>query len=95
MDIRSVCSVPFRAQHERVPYTTDNEETTALPNELFARAIEITILECQVHQLQKENHELCLAWKKKYGIYQDEWKVWWKAGSLVVLDDRQLRHTFL
>jgi hypothetical protein len=70
--------------------STDNEETTALPNELFARAIEITILERQVHQLQKENNELCLAWKKKYGIYQDKWKVWWKAGSLVVLDDRQL-----
>ena len=75
--------------------STDNEETTALPNELFARAIEITILERQVHQLQKENDKLCQAWKKKYGIYQDEWKVWWKAGSLVVLDDRQLRHTFL
>jgi transposase InsO family protein len=75
--------------------STDNEETTALPNELFARAIEITILERQVHQLQKENHKLCLAWKRKYGIYQDEWKVWWKAGSLVVLDDKQLRHTFL
>jgi hypothetical protein len=75
--------------------STDNEETTALPNELFARAIEITILERQVHQLQKENHELCLAWKKKYGIYQDKWKIWWKAGSLVVLDDRQLRRTFL
>jgi hypothetical protein len=41
--------------------STDNEETTALPNELFARAIEITILKCQVHQLQKENSELCLA----------------------------------
>jgi hypothetical protein len=57
--------------------------------------IEITILEHQAHQLQKENNKLCLAWKKKYGIYQDEWKVWWKAGSLVVLDDKQLRHTFL
>jgi hypothetical protein len=75
--------------------STDNKETTALPNELFARAIEITILERQVHQLQKENHELCLAWKRKYGIYQDKWKVWWKAGSLVVLDEKQLQHTFL
>jgi transposase InsO family protein len=75
--------------------SADNKETTALPNELFARAIEITILEQQVHQLQKENDKLCQAWKRKYGIYQDEWKVWWKAGSLVVLDDRQLRHTFL
>ena len=40
--------------------STDNEETTALPNELFARAIEITILECQVHQLQRENSKLCV-----------------------------------
>jgi len=70
--------------------SADNDKTTALPNELFARAIEITILERQVHQLQKENNELCLVWKRKYRIYQDKWKVWWKAGSLVVLDNRQL-----
>jgi hypothetical protein len=75
--------------------SNDNNETTALPDELFARAIEISILERQTHQLQKENNELCLAWKKKYRIYQDEWKVWWKAGLLVVLDNKQLRHTFL
>jgi hypothetical protein len=73
----------------------DNKEMTALPNELFARAIKISILERQVHQLQKANDKLCQMWKRKYGIYQDEWKVWWKAGSLVVLDDRQLRCTFL
>jgi hypothetical protein len=57
--------------------STDNEETTALPDKLFARAIEISILEQQVHHLQKANSELCQKWKKKHGIYQDEWKVWW------------------
>jgi hypothetical protein len=75
--------------------SADNEETTALPNELFARAIEISILEQQVHQLQKANSELCQKWKKKHGIYQDEWKVWWKAGSLVIPEDVQLRRMFL
>jgi hypothetical protein len=75
--------------------SADNKETTALPNELFARAIEITILERQAHQLQKENDKLCQAWKKRYSIYQDKWKVWWKAGSLVVLENTQLRRTFL
>jgi len=52
--------------------SADNEETTALPDELFARAIEISILEQQVHRLQKANNELCQTWKKKYNIYQDE-----------------------
>jgi hypothetical protein len=70
--------------------SADNEETTALPNELFTRAIEISILEQQVHQLQKTHDKLCQDWKRKHGIYQDEWKVWWKVGSLVVPEDIQL-----
>ena len=70
--------------------SADNEETTALPDELFARAIEISILEQQVHRLQKANNELYQTWKKKHNIYQDEWKVWWKAGSLVIPEDTQL-----
>jgi hypothetical protein len=86
---------PLSRQPDHNDGSNDNNETTALPDELFTRAIEISILERQTHQLQKENNELCLAWKKKYRIYQDEWKVWWKAGLLVVLDNKQLRHTFL
>jgi hypothetical protein len=75
--------------------SADNKETTALPNKLFTRAIEISILEQQVHQLQKTHDKLCQDWKRKHGIYQDEWKVWWKVGSLVVPEDIQLRRTFL
>ena len=73
----------------------DNKDTVALPDSLFVRVMEITALEQQIDDLQKQNQKLLESWKKKHDLYQDKWKVWWRAGSKVILTDQGMYRTLI
>lgn len=73
----------------------DNDHVIALLESLFVRAVEITVLEEQIHHLQVKHEDVMKEWKKKYDLYQDDWKVWWRAGSKVVPTDQGVYRTLV
>jgi hypothetical protein len=50
----------------------DNEEVTALPNKLFAKAIETMALDQQVIQRQHQNKEMIKEWGRRWGLQNRE-----------------------
>jgi len=61
----------------------DNDEVTALPNELFARVISDMAFNEQIHRHQKEHAEKIEEWKNKYKLRYADGN-WWKDTALVV-----------
>jgi len=64
--------------------TNDNEQVTALPDELFARVVETIALDQQVWHWQWNNKSQILEWQKQYWDIWNDNKEWWKGHALVV-----------
>ena len=65
----------------------NNENVTVLPNQLFARALNLEDLDREVRQSQGKLPE---EWKEQYGLIDLE-EGWTRQGQLVVGDTPELR----
>ena len=74
--------------------TKDNEVIIALPDSLFARALQISKLDKDIRTLQKRNHEVFTQWKRSYQC-QEINRILYKDGALVVTTKGTARRDLL
>jgi hypothetical protein len=70
----------------------DNEEVTALPDKLFARAIEAAAIDQMIQEAQKCHATLLATWAEAYkdlNHHNDE--LWYRGAALVVPPEEPLR----
>ena len=61
----------------------DNDQVTALPQNLFIRAMEFMALERQMQIDQADKKSIIKQWKDQYGLQERE-GCWWKGTAVVV-----------
>jgi Integrase zinc binding domain/RNase H-like domain found in reverse transcriptase len=70
----------------------DNLNITVLPNQLFARTMDIVDVEMAVINAQKHNESTIKLWARTYpNITQKADDVWWNNDRLIVVEDNALR----
>ena len=72
----------------------DNNQVTALPQNLFARAIEVMALERQIQLEQGKDEDVINQWKDKYKLQSKEGN-WWKGTALVVTKPEEIAKELL
>ena len=70
--------------------TGDNEQVTALPDELFARVMETTALDQQVRRQQRSDENQILEWQKRYQDIRKDDGEWRKGCALVVTRPKEI-----
>jgi len=68
----------------------DNQEVTALPDQLFANIINLATLQEDVRQSQTDHEPTLYAWEKKHQLTKTP-EGWYKDHRLVVMEDNALR----
>ena len=64
---------------------------TALPDNLFARLIEVNTLDQMVEDSQNKSMVVLKEWKETYNLRQGHRKLWYKGTALVVPEDEDLQ----
>jgi len=72
----------------------DNAQTTALPNRMFARAIEIATLERQLQHDQNQKENILKEWEGKHSLVQ-KGDGWWKGNAFVVVQPKEIARDLL
>jgi hypothetical protein len=70
--------------------TLDNEEVTALPNELFAKTIEMTALDQQIVQRQHKEEAVIEEMKERWKLQKRE-NTWWRGSTLVIVNPESIQ----
>src|ERR1700742_3454035 len=78
-----------RPDHEQGDH--DNEGVTALPDNLFARLIEVNTLDCMVEDSQNKSKVTMKEWRETYNLRQGHRELWYKGTAQVVPKDEDLR----
>jgi hypothetical protein len=69
----------------------DNEEVTALSDELFARAIEAAVIDQMIQEAQKCHASLLATWAEAYeDLDQHNDGLWYRGAALVVPPEEPL-----
>ena len=74
---------PLSRRPDHTKGEEDNDQVTALPKNLFARAIEVMALERQIQLNQEKSGDTINQWKDKYKLERKDGN-WWKGTALVV-----------
>src|SRR5712691_5667973 len=73
----------------------DNVDTTALPDQLFARVLEMTALEEMIHQDQKKNKAKIKTWKEKEKSIECRNGIWKKGSATIVTRSEEIGRDLL